>query len=122
MTRWPTTDRAERKNLWADHLRRYNTGNADRARGDLWPGPVGPEMVGRVATAPRCQFSGSWPHLLELDQRPCDRPPDRAVGRSRVRLDQRGVQAFPGRAVRRREAVRYRPRGMPRGTARVHAR
>ena len=38
------------------------------------------------------------------------------------RLDQRGVEAFPRRAVRRLQAVRRRPRGMHRGADPLHAR
>src|SRR6185503_14400240 len=41
--------------------------------------------------------------------------------RSRLRVDQRGEQALSGRAVRRLQAVRYRPRGVPRGAHCVHA-
>ena len=41
--------------------------------------------------------------------------------RSRLHLDQRDRQALPRRAVRRREAVRHRPRGMLRGDAGLHA-
>ena len=51
-----------------------------------------------------------------------DRAPHRGGGRGRLCLDQRGVQAFPRRAVRRLQAVRHRPRGMHRGAAALHAR
>ena len=43
------------------------------------------------------------------------------AGRGRLRVDQRGRQALPRRAVRRREAVRHRARGMLRGDAGLHA-
>ena len=51
-----------------------------------------------------------------------DRAPHRRGGRGRLCLDQRGVEAFPRRAVRRLQAVRHRPRGMHRGAAALHAR
>src|SRR5207247_2771612 len=43
-------------------------------------------------------------------------------GGGRLCLDQRSVEAFPRRAVRRLQAVRHRPRGVHRGIAALHAR
>ena len=61
------------------------------------------------------------PHRLDLDQRSVDRAPHRGRGAGGLRVDQRSLQAFPRRAVRRLQAIRHRPRGMLRGDARLHA-
>ena len=58
---------------------------------------------------------------LDLDQRHLNRAPHGRGGRGRLRLDQRGRQALPRRAVRRLQAIRHRARGMFRGDARLHA-
>ena len=54
-------------------------------------------------------------------QRRHDRAPHRDGGRRGLRLDQRGRQALPRRAVRRRRAVGLRPRGVPRRAPALHA-
>ncbi len=61
------------------------------------------------------------PHRLDLDQRSIHRASHRHGGGGRLRLDQRGRQALPRRAVRRLQAVGPRARGMLRGDALLHA-
>src|SRR5262245_60166494 len=79
-------------------------------------------MGRRGQDACRGQPSRIRAHLLDLDQGPCDRAPHCCCGRGWLRLDQRGVEAFSRRALRRLQAVRHRARGVHRGAAALHAR
>ena len=106
----------------ADHLRRREHGHAHRQGGNLRAGAVRVQMEGRGGDAGAGQPGRIRAHLLDLDQRSHDRAPHRRGGRGRLCLDQRGVEAFPRRAVRRLQAVRRRPRGMHRRADPLHAR
>src|SRR5262249_53958053 len=62
------------------------------------------------------------PDLLDLDQRSRDRASRGGSRRGGVRVDQRGLEAFPRRALRRLQAIGRRTRGRHRGAAELHAR
>ena len=96
----------------ADGVRRRAAEHAHRARGDFRPGARGVQMERRGQNARTGQLRRIRPDRLDLDQRPFNRAPHRGCGAGGLRLDQRSVQTFPRRAVRRLQAVRHRPRGM----------
>ena len=83
------------------------TVDAHRARGNLRPGAGDPEVVGRS----RACSTTSTPSNTASPARSGPttsrhRAPHGGGGRGRLRLDQRGRQAFPRRAVRRRSSSR----------------
>ena len=91
-------------------LRDVDAGDAHRARGDLRASAGDPPVVGRGAHDRRRERGRLRPHLLDLDQRSFDRAPHGDERAGRLRLDQRSRQAFPRRALRRRQAVGLRTR------------
>ena len=60
------------------------------------------------------------PRRLRVHRRPRQGPAHRRAARVRHGRPQQGHRVRPGRALRRREGVGHRPRGRPRGDARLH--
>src|SRR5581483_3042846 len=104
----------------ADRLRERHAGDDDRQGGDLRAGRLAAPLERRAGDARGRQRRGVRAHGLDLDEGRHRRAAHGLAGRGRLRLDQRRRAAPPRHAVRRAQAVRRGPRGVPRRAALVH--
>ena len=105
----------------AHRVRRRAAEHADRARGDLRSGALHLQVERPGKNAGAGELGRIRPHRFDLDQRSVNGAQHRCRGAGGFCLDQRSLKAFPRRAVRRLQAVRYRPRGVHGGDDRLHA-
>ena len=93
----------------------------DPARGDLRAGRADRHLHrrGRGGRAAPTTPSSAWSPIVYTGDLARGLRVSEALESGMVGLN-RGPRVGPGRAVRRRQAVRHRPRGRPRGAARLH--